>query len=200
MASAKRSNDSSGVAASQFGRRKDDFFSASADIYGFGPTVEPGSVNDFVDDVFAKYKAVLTDTNRPSVPDFSVLEAFSKLDTSSSLGSKTRMAVRILTTEDRTEGVRVLCFSASKDQTYGPRAGYKKVPVEEFALRDDRLTRGFIIASINLGLDLSFYENPETYVIRAAGSRTDATVCCQVLVEYAKSKTTSAVFRRALKP
>ena len=116
MVAAKRDLRKPGVAYSQGQRKTDEFRVVSGDVYSFTNAVVNSEVNVAANSVLLKYTEALKDIVSPDGSKLLTLEAFSKLDMSSSLGSKTLVAARLLTNEDKTRGLRILTFNLSKDQ------------------------------------------------------------------------------------
>lgn len=199
MATAKRDKQFPGVAYSHSKHSAEEFTTVSSDIYALNTNVMNSEAETSADSVYEKYSKALRDIVSPNEPDLLIFEAFSKLDMSSSLGSKLLVAGRILTNEERTRGIRILSSSFSKDQRYGSKVGYKRIPPEAFVLKDEEVTRVFTTLSTQIGLSTSFYENSKVLVMQSTGRRhDDACRTCQTVVEYCISKTENPVFRRSL--
>lgn len=199
MVAAKRDGKTPGVAYSRSDRHAEEPHVVSSDIYSFSTSVVNTEAETSADSAFEKYSKALKDIVGPSESDPLVFEAFSKLDMSSSLGSKILVAGRLLMNKERTCGIRILTSSFSKDQRYGSKVGYKRIPPEAFTLKDEEITRVFTALSTQIGLSTSFYESSNVLVIQSSGRRhDDACGSCQTVIEYCVSKTKNPVFRRGL--
>lgn len=198
MVEAKREVNRPGVA---YSRSKADYTESlvvSSGKEALNTVITNSATTAAADSVFELYSKMLSDIPSPQKPVLMIFEAFSKLDYTSSLGSKILIAVRIQTNTDRTEGLRVLSYIHSKDHMYGSKVGYKSVPHESFGQKDNEVTRGFMRVSKTLGLEVSFYESPDVFLIRARGQRSDISTRCNTLVEYSFSKNKKPVFRKEL--
>jgi len=165
------------------------------DVYSLTRTVDSSDASQSADAILSRMKRVVHDSFGQSEPDFPIFEAFSKLDSTSSLERRTQVAVRILCTEDRTCGFRVLAFSLNKDHRFGSKVGYKKVPLENFSMRDHQLTENIIKLCSDLVLDVTFHEGPEGMMIRASGQVDDDPYRCQTLIEFCQAKDRKPQFR-----
>lgn len=167
----------------------------TCDIYSLSKTADSSDASQSADAVLLRMRQLVHDSFGQKEPDFTIFEAFSKLDSTSSLERRTQVAVRIVCTEDRTCGFRVLAFSLNKDHRYGSKVGYKKVPIESYSDRDHQLTENFINLCQDLVLEISFHEGPEGLMIRASGQVKDDPYRCQTLVEFCQAKDRKPQFR-----
>lgn len=199
MVAAKRDNRNPGVAYSQGKHSAEDFRAVRSNFASLGDAAVMNSeANASADSALQHYSVALKDIVGPDGSKLSIFEALSKLDLSSSLSVKTLVAVRLFMNEDRTCGLRILSYGASKDQKYGSKVGYKSITLESFKSKDEEITGVFSKVSNKLGLDLSFYENPYVQVMRACGRQLDDVSGCQTVVDYCISKSKKPVFRKGL--
>lgn len=196
MVAAKRESQYPGVAYSHGSEDVEEFKVIRNDVYRLNTKITNTKANLAADSAFQKYSKALQDIVSPVESKLSVFEAFSKLDLSSTLQTRTLVAVRILTNQEHTQGLRVLAFGLGKDQCYGSKVGYKKVQLDSFSLKDEEITRVFAAVTKQQGLDLSFYENSKSLVIQARNPGVGDCENCQTLTEYCVSKTKNPVFRR----
>jgi len=196
MVAAKRDKQYPGVAYSHGRNEVEEFKVIKNDVYSLNTKVTNTKANLAADSAFQQYSKALQDIVSPNESKLSVFEAFSKLDLSSTLETRTLVAVRILTNEEHTRGLRVLAFGLGKDQWYGSKVGYKKVQLNLFDLKDEEITRVFAAVTQQQGLDVSFYENSKALVMRAHDPGSGNCHQCQTMTEYCVSKTNNPVFRR----
>lgn len=159
-------------------------------------SVDNSDASQSADAVVDLVARVASDSFGQTGPEFPIFEAFSKLDSTSSLNRRVDISVRIFCTDDRRIGFRVLGISANKDYKYGSKVGYKKVPLEVFPLRNHPITDNLIKLCDDLGLASTFHDGKEGVMIQAIGQVRDNPYGCMTLIEYCQAKDRKPQFRQ----
>lgn len=149
------------------------------------------------DALFASYREILVTSMRPRQVASLNRVAFSKRGARHAFNNKSKIAVRLTYTPNRSKGLRVLSFSNDHDFRRRSQAGYE-TPLDHRLLHKSRsIARKFIEHSESLGLTVQFFSKHDGLVMSAQGSHTANAENCMVVVEIATGQDGVVLFRPA---
>jgi hypothetical protein len=147
------------------------------------------------DALFASYREMLIPFLHPLQVSSLNRVSFSKRGARHSFNDKSRVAVRLSYTPNRTKGLRVLSFSHDSDFLRRSKAGYE-TPLDHNLLRKGRTAaKRFVAHSESLGLKVQFFSKQDGLIMSAQGRYTASRESCMVVVEIAMGQNDTKLFR-----